>query len=237
MGNMAHMAHVALAARRFPSTVTKNHRGTAKGFRVAFIRPMLAIEGKPPTGAGWAFEFKWDGYRAIAEVDGGQLRLFSRAGNNITAYYPEIAILTELAGGHQIVLDGELVALDADGTPRLARIQRRHQAIPRQDLLAAFPVSYYAFDVLVLDGEQAYRQPYQSRRETLEGLGFAATRSPVRVPPSTTDTDGAIMLTVARTYGLEGIVAKRIRSTYQPGRRSPDWVKTKCATLSASAGN
>lgn len=199
---------------------------------MAFLAPMLATRGEPPTGPGWAFEFKWDGFRAIAEVAGGQLRLYSRDGNEITGTYPEVGVLTELLGDRPVILDGELVALDDQGTPQLARIQRRHQATPRPALLATFPVSYYVFDVLDLDGKPVRRQPYDTRRELLRQLGLKDPRNRVKVPPSFTApaVDGLMLLDVARVHGLEGIVAKRRDSRYVPGKRSPAWIKTKVAT-------
>jgi len=198
---------------------------------MAFIAPMLATEGKPPIGQDWAFEFKWDGYRAIAEVAGGQLRLYSWPGNNITSSYPEIGGLPTLIGDHSAIFDGELVALDDQGTPQLARIQRRHNATPRTALLRAFPVSYYVFDVLELDGEPLLRERYQRRRELLRELGLADESKRVVVTPSfTAPVDGATLLTVARVHGLEGVVSKRLGSIYKPGRRSPAWIKTKVAT-------
>jgi bifunctional non-homologous end joining protein LigD len=186
---------------------------------------MLASAGDPPAGAGWAFEFKWDGVRAVTAVAGGRVRAQSRLGNEITAAYPELTGLTELLDGRPVLLDGEVVALDDAGRPDFGTLQHRmHVRTPDPDLVARIPVSYVVFDLLHLDGVALLREPYDRRRELLEGLGLAGPR--VRVPPAAPGVSGAQLLDVARAHGLEGVVGKRRTSRYEPGRRSPSWVKT-----------
>jgi bifunctional non-homologous end joining protein LigD len=186
---------------------------------------MLATAGAPPSGPGWAFEFKWDGVRAVAGVAGDRLRAHSRRGNEVTAGYPELRGLGELLDGRPALLDGELVALDAAGRPDFGLLQHRmHVRTPSAELVARIPVSYLVFDVLHLDGERLLAQPYERRRELLDGLRLDGPR--VRVPPAALDVDGARMLDVARAHGLEGIVGKRRTARYEPGRRSAAWVKT-----------
>lgn len=189
------------------------------------VAPMLAIAGDPPAGTGWAVEFKWDGVRAVTAVAGDRLRVRSRLGNEITAGYPELAGLGELLGGRPALLDGELVTLDAAGRPDFGLLQHRmHVRTPPAPMVARIPVSYLVFDLLVLDGEPLLAQPYDRRRELLDGLGLQGPH--VRVPPSTPDVPAAQLLQVARAHGLEGVVAKRRTARYEPGRRSPAWVKT-----------
>jgi bifunctional non-homologous end joining protein LigD len=189
------------------------------------VRPMLASAGRTPTTAGWAFEFMWDGVRAIVAVGGGRLRLTSRNGKDVTAGYPEIAV-TGLGGGRSLLLDGELVALNRQGRPDFRLLQHRmHIRVPDPALLARVPVSLYVFDLLEVDGRQLLQEPYDLRRERLLELGL--DRVPrVGVPPAFTDVAGERLLGVARAHGLAGVVAKRRTSRYDPGRRSPYWVKT-----------
>jgi len=187
--------------------------------------PMLATLGQLPRGAGWAFEMKWDGQRAIATVDDGGSRLFSRNGNDITATFPELAgPVSDALGGREAILDGEIVALDASGRPSFSRLQRRmHVLSPTTELRNEVPVTYYVFDVLSLDGKSTTGLPYLRRRAELADLALSRPR--LQVPPYWTDVDGEEMLDRARRHHLEGAVAKRVDSTYQPGRRSPAWIK------------
>lgn len=187
--------------------------------------PMLATLGQLPEGEGWAWEMKWDGQRAIAQVEPGSSRLFSRNGNDITATFPELADpLVDVLDGREAILDGEIVALDSKGRPSFGRLQRRmHVLRPTTALRADVPVTFYLFDLLALDGHSTTSLPYTERRANLDTLGFSGPR--VQVPPYWTDVDGDRMLGLAREHRLEGVVAKRIDSTYRPGRRSPTWIK------------
>ncbi|MGN0040518.1 non-homologous end-joining DNA ligase [Rhodococcus sp. (in: high G+C Gram-positive bacteria)] len=187
--------------------------------------PMLATLGRLPEGAGWAWEIKWDGQRAIAQVKAGSVRMFSRNGNDITATFPEVTDpLVDVLDGREAILDGEIVALDAHGRPSFGRLQRRmHVLRPTASLRSGTPVTFYLFDVLALDGRSTTGLPYVERRARLESLGFSGPR--VQVPPFWTDVDGDRVLEVAHEHHLEGVVAKRVDSTYRPGRRSPTWIK------------
>ena len=189
------------------------------------VSPMLASPGTPPAGPGWAFEFKWDGVRAITGVAGQRLRVTSRRGNEVTAAYPELADLAELAAGRRVLLDGEIVALDGSGRPDFGTLQHRmHVHAPTPELLERIPVSYIVFDLLHLDGTSLLGEPYDRRRELLAGLELVGSR--VRVPQASVGIDGAQLLEVARAHGLEGVVGKRRTARYEPGRRSPAWIKT-----------
>jgi bifunctional non-homologous end joining protein LigD len=189
------------------------------------IRPMLATAGELPTEPGWAYEFKWDGVRAVGYVGHGRLRLLTRNDLEVACSYPELEALTSLLGDRTAVLDGEIVALDAAGRPSFGRLQARmHVRRPDELLLRRVPVAYYVFDVLYVDGRSLVGEPFGARRESLEGLGLTG-RVEVRVPPCFTEVDGPSVLEVAADYGLEGVVAKRLTSRYEPGRRSRSWVK------------
>jgi bifunctional non-homologous end joining protein LigD len=185
--------------------------------------PMLAAAGVLPAGPGWAFEFKYDGVRAITTVRDGTVWAHSRNLNDVTASYPEVRELARLLGGRDAVLDGEIVALEAD-RPSFAQLQQRmHVATPSAALISAVPVLYYVFDLLSLDGEDLTPQPYATRRELLTGLDLRGEH--VRVPPRFSGVDGRTVLQAAEIAGLEGVVAKRLTSPYRPGKRSADWTK------------
>jgi len=188
------------------------------------LRPMLATPGRLPTGADWAYEFKWDGVRAIAQVKGGATRLWARSGVEITVAYPELAALGQ--GLPDVLLDGEVVVFDQAGRPSFTALaERMHVRAPARAarLAASLPVTYMIFDLLRLDGTDLTGRPYAQRRAALEALEIAGARW--LVPPSY--ADGGDTTAAAEENALEGVVAKRSDSTYRPGIRSPDWVKVK----------
>ncbi|WP_283135605.1 non-homologous end-joining DNA ligase [Rhizohabitans arisaemae] len=189
------------------------------------IRPMLAVAADLPADeALWAAEFKWDGVRAPAYLRGGTVRLMSRGDRDITEGYPELAALSTLTG-REAVLDGEIVAFDDEGRPDFAALQHRmHVRAPSRRLIARFPVAYYAFDLLHLDGVSTLRMPYTDRRHALEALDPGDPL--LRLPPSFPGAARAV-LHAARSRRLEGVVCKRLDSPYLPGRRSGLWRKTK----------
>jgi bifunctional non-homologous end joining protein LigD len=171
------------------------------------VAPMLATLGSPPAaGAGFAFELKWDGARTIAVARGGELQLFSRNQRPIARSYPErVADLPALVRGRDIMLDGEIVALEPTGRPRFGLLQERlHVHAPPASLVARVPVIFYVFDILALDGEPTISLSYLRRRALLNTLGLASEH--VRVPPHWEDVAGDAMLDVAREHGLEGIL-------------------------------
>ena len=192
------------------------------------IEPMLARTGElPPDDGRWAYEIKWDGVRAIGYVDGGRLRLASRNGRDITPRYPELRELGRALAGRQAVLDGEVVAFDAEGRPSFQRLQSRmhltsEHAVRR--LSQSEPVAYIIFDLLWLDGHSLMALPYAERRERLLALGL---NGPTWQTPASHIGDGAALLAAARARGLEGIVGKRLDCPYAAGRRSTGWVKVK----------
>ncbi len=192
------------------------------------VLPMLARAGGLPRDEGnWSFEVKWDGIRAIGYLQPGRIRLESRNLRDITAGYPELrGILLDL-GMREAVLDGELVAFDEDGRPSFARLQRRmHVTAPAavRRLAASTPVVYAIFDLLYLDGHPLLELPYGVRRRRLEEL---ALEGPAWRVPAVHVGEGSRLLAATVQQGLEGIVAKRLDSTYDPGRRSGVWIKVK----------
>lgn len=201
------------------------------------VEPMLASPGTLPTNDDdWSYEFKWDGVRALARVEGGRLRLHARKGNDITVTYPELRPLGEELGSTQVWLDGEIVALE-DGRPSFHALQHRmHVQNDRQarSLANSMPVTYLIFDVLHLDGRSCVDLPYAERHELLAGLELNGPHW--HVSPSF-DGDGAAVVETAREQRLEGVIAKRRSSRYYPGRRTADWLKiTEVLTLEVLIG-
>lgn len=192
------------------------------------VAPMLAAAGAlPKSDDGWSYELKWDGIRAVAHVDGGQIRLVSRNGKDLTGSFPELHALGEALGPHQVVLDGEIVSLDDDGRPSFQRLQPRihasneARARRRAELQ---PVSYILFDLMHADGRSLLDEPYSTRRRLLEEMGLDGPNWSVSPRFSGPGRD---VLTASKELGLEGIIAKKDHSPYLPGRRSSAWTKVK----------
>ncbi|WP_163571509.1 non-homologous end-joining DNA ligase [Fodinicola feengrottensis] len=184
---------------------------------------MLASPGDLPVGPEWAYEVKWDGIRAIASAAGGRLRLHSRSDKDVTAIYPELAGLAEMFP--EGTLDGEIVAFDK-GRPSFPALQDRMNVDdPRRvaRLVELTPVTLVIFDLLRLDRLDLTPLPYADRRETLEQLDLNGPRW-ITAPAF---DDGAATLAASRELGLEGVLAKRLRSPYVPAARSRDWIKVK----------
>ncbi|MGH3937991.1 MAG: histidine kinase [Pseudonocardiaceae bacterium] len=184
---------------------------------------MLATAGPVPDEPGWAFEFGWDGVRSLADVGPDHMHLFGGR-KRTTSSYPELDVLPALAK-RRVLLDGKIVALDACGRPSLPRLlHRMNLKRPSATLLRQVPVAYYVFDLLRLDNRCTLQLPYQRRRELLAELDL--TGGPIVLTPYFLDTDGQAMLDTAAQYSLHCVVAKRLDSTYQPGRRTRCWVQT-----------
>jgi bifunctional non-homologous end joining protein LigD len=192
------------------------------------IVPMMAKLGKLPRDDDkWAYEIKWDGVRAILYGEGGRVRLTSRNLRDVTSQYLELRSLGRALGSREAVLDGEIVAFDEDDRPNFGLLQHRmhvgSESTVRR-LMKSIPVVYMIFDVLYLDDRSTMERPYQERRELLEGLGLSGSHW--RTPAHHVG-DGAAMVEASREQGLEGVVAKRLDSRYEPGRRSSAWIKVK----------
>jgi bifunctional non-homologous end joining protein LigD len=180
------------------------------------LAPMLATHGSvAKLKAGqWAFEGKWDGYRLLVDADHGALELRSRSGRDVTHEYPQLQALAADLADHHVILDGEAVALDEAGVPNFGLMQNRARSTR---------VEFWAFDVLSLDGRSLLRAKYSDRRRILETLADAGGL----IVPDRLDGDGPDALEMARERRWEGVVAKKLDSTYQPGRRSSSWIKDK----------
>src|SRR3954469_782122 len=192
------------------------------------IVPMMARAGAlPPDTERWAHEIKWDGVRAIAHSEPGRLHFQSRNLHDITPRYPELSKLNRALSHHRAILDGEIVALDAEGRPSFGALQRRmhlasESAVRR--LAKDAPVTYMIFDLLWLDGHSLMGLPYEERRARLADLELSGPRWRVS---DYVAGNGPAMARATAEQGLEGIVAKRLDAPYEPGRRSPCWVKVK----------
>jgi bifunctional non-homologous end joining protein LigD len=195
----------------------------------ASLAPMLAVPGSPPSRRldEWAVEMKWDGVRALAFIEDGRIRLVSRTGKDISRTYPEISVPPSPGGPAQLLLDGEIVAF-TDGRPDFEALQPRmhvSSADAALRLASTIPVTYLAFDLLHLEGGPLLSLPYATRREALKtimgnGPGFL-------IPPDFPGPDLDAVREASVATGLEGVVAKRLDSVYEPGLRTGNWLKVK----------
>jgi bifunctional non-homologous end joining protein LigD len=194
------------------------------------VQPMFATPGHPRDSdlASWAIEMKWDGVRALAFCENGRTRLVSRTGKDISRTYPELAGLAHATGRKQVLLDGEIVAFGANGQPDFETLQPRmhvSSAAAAERLAARTPVTFLVFDVLQLDGRSLLGLPYSERREILTPL---IPNGPSWLsPPQFSGTDLDAVLAASVSNGLEGVVAKRLDSPYEPGARTGSWLKIK----------
>jgi bifunctional non-homologous end joining protein LigD len=189
------------------------------------LRPMLAKRGKlPEDDEKFGFEIAWGGRRVLIYGEGGRVDVQDADGNDVGDRYPELARLGRALGSREAVLDGELVALDKNEQPipgeppdrsdvqsdsALRRVARDH------------PVAVMLFDVLYCEGRMTTGLPYTERRERLEGLKLAG---PNWQTPAYHAGDGAALLDAARAQKLPGVIAKRLDSRYEVGKRSPHWI-------------
>jgi bifunctional non-homologous end joining protein LigD len=191
------------------------------------IHPMLAESIEEPfDGKDWLFEIKWDGYRAVTFIENGKARLVSRNQNDLTPRYPELRELPKSLKAKTAILDGEVVALDADGRSSFSLMQQRtgfrpgtKRATPNRDV----PVLYYAFDLIYLDGYDWRRVPLEARKQKLASI--VETGDSLRYSDHYPE-QGKALFNIAKDNGLEGILAKRRNSCYEE-RRSRDWLKIK----------
>ena len=183
--------------------------------RPAEYAPMLAtLASELPTGRGWLFEVKWDGYRTLATVRTSEVELTSRRGNSLTERFEVIAkALPGALRTPHCVLDGEVCALDERGRTSFSAMQQ-----------GGGPLVFYVFDVVEIDGRPLVDLTFRERRARLEDV-LVPGHPVVRL--SETFDDGEALLAAAREQELEGVVAKRADSPYQPGKRTRDWLKVK----------
>jgi len=192
------------------------------------IRPMLAtLTDKPFDSDDWLYEIKWDGYRAVAFLDGKSMRLVSRNQNDFTAAYPELRDLPSLVKARTAILDGEIVALDDGGRSSFSLMQQRTGVAEggrrirqtRDDI----PIAYYVFDLLYLDGYDLMQADLEQRKRLLQSV--LTTGELVRYSDHYIGR-GTALLDAAAQRGLEGIVAKHATSCYEQ-KRSREWLKIK----------
>ncbi|WP_327118196.1 non-homologous end-joining DNA ligase [Streptomyces sp. NBC_01341] len=196
------------------------------------IAPMLATPGRLPSAASddrWAYEVKQDGQRAMAYAEGdGTLRLLARSGADITPAYPDLAALGAALGGVPAVLDGEIVALDSQGRGDFERLQSRMglSGSPQKAarMAESVPAHLVLFDVVFLDGTSLTARPYAERRAALEALRLDG---PHWSTPAAVVGHGESALAMTRKAGLEGVIAKRLTSVYEPGVRARTWIKIR----------
>jgi bifunctional non-homologous end joining protein LigD len=192
------------------------------------FQPMLAEGGGQPfDDPTWRFEPKLDGIRALAEMDTGGTVFRTRRGRDVSFQYPDIHMIHELVDQVNAVLDGEIVAVNADGKDSFEVLQQRMNLQNEREIKRVakqIPVSFVVFDLLWLDGRDTTELALDERRELLELIVEQDHRLQLM---SYVDGEGAAFVETARSFGLEGVVAKRKGSRYASGRRTPDWRKIK----------
>ncbi len=199
--------------------IRKREEGTAPGGSQRRYAPMLATlaeTNEMPRGDGWEYEIKWDGYRIVARVAGGEAQLRTRKDQDYTQRFDKVAReLVKALKTPDCVVDGEVCALDENGRPSFSAMQQAK---------AGTPIVYYVFDLLEVDGEPVIDLPLSERRARLRKLLDGRNRT---VLFSESFDDGKALLRAAEEQHLEGIMGKRLESRYLPGKRSPEWLKYK----------
>lgn len=189
---------------------------------------MLAVLSKMPENEDdYGFEFKWDGIRAVCFWNGSRLRFESRNLIDITGRYPEFDGMKKNLGRRNVILDGEIIAIDSESRPSFSLLQRRMGIADRRlqlALMKSVPASYVVFDVLYLKDRSVTSLPYSERRKLLESL---AIEGPSWKITPFQHGKGSEMLKVAEKHSMEGLIAKKIDSIYEVGRRSDHWKKIK----------
>lgn len=192
------------------------------------IKPMLFYAGTslPADENSWAFEVKFDGYRAILYCDSNGVSIQSRQMKSMTLFYPELQALAAATRGGRLVLDGEIVAYDETGRQCFEKMQERAGRTGRPGKrMSRVPIAYQIFDVLELEGQDLCGRPYRERRQVLESLDLHGRHW--STPANHVGGGATALLEASLGAGLEGLVAKRLDSTYQPGERTRDWLKFK----------
>jgi DNA ligase D-like protein (predicted ligase) len=183
------------------------------------LEPMLALLGESlPVGPEWSYEVKWDGYRALVEKRSSDIRVWSRRGADLTRTYPGVVAAAQTIPARDVILDGEIVALDSAGRPSFQALQHRSAAV-------GTIVTYYAFDLLERDRRSLCDLPLvERRRELVKAVGGSAVLLSEPLPGTPKEIAAAI-----RRFGLEGVIAKRLDSRYEAGQQSGAWTKVKFA--------
>jgi bifunctional non-homologous end joining protein LigD len=192
------------------------------------LHPMVVTTGKLPAHDDeFGFEIAWGGRRVLIYGEGGRIEIENADGDNVTSRYPELSRLGRALGSHEVVLDAELVALDANERPVPGaapdRIDLETDSAVRR-AARDHPVAVMLFDVLYYDGHSTTELPYTERRERLESLKLSGANWQT---PAYHAGDGKALLDAARAQRLPGVVAKRLDSAYVQGKRSKDWILVK----------
>ncbi|MCA1834239.1 MAG: non-homologous end-joining DNA ligase [Actinomycetota bacterium] len=190
------------------------------------VEPMMATGGAQPFDSkDWVFEVKWDGVRTLALIDHDKVKLLSRRVRDVTAQYPELEKIASQLSGFNGLLDGEIVSLDDRGRPSFERLQQRSATSkPGQALVQSHPIEYVVFDLLWLDGESLMSKPLEERFGIMQRVVVPGqhVQLATRIPQK-----GKRFFEEAKKLGLEGVIAKRLGSTYTPGKRTKEWLKIK----------
>jgi bifunctional non-homologous end joining protein LigD len=193
-----------------------------------FVEPMTAtLADRPFSDPDWLFELKWDGYRVQAHVRDGRVALYTRRGLDAAEYFPELAGPPNWIDAREAILDGEVVALNAEGEPDFGLLQGRQRVTGRQrkgETVAPSALAYQVFDLLYLDGRSLLGEPLESRKRLLRSI--LRDTATIRYA-SHVEGDGEAFYDAVAVRGLEGVMAKLRRSRYESGRRSPAWLKIK----------
>jgi bifunctional non-homologous end joining protein LigD len=196
--------------------IRKREDAAAPAARTEYAPMLASLADEVPNGEGWLFEVKWDGYRAVAYVRGGEATLVSRNGNDLTGRFPSVArAVAQAVKTPECVLDGEVGALDEDGRMTFSAMQQGKSGTS---------YVYVVFDVLEIDGRPVVDLPLTERRKRLEALLDRRSRT---VQLSEAFEDGQALFDAAQEQRFEGIIGKRADSRYQPGKRNRDWLKIK----------
>ncbi len=179
---------------------------------------MAKLVARQPEG-DWKYEIKFDGFRSMVRKQAGQTAIYSRTRQDLTSKFPEIASALQSLKARQALLDGELVALDAEGRSSFQLLQAFEQGAERP------PLYYYAFDLLELDGQSLLSCPLEERKARLKKI-LPRPGGPVRYSPLL-GSDAGALLKLTQRLRLEGLIGKRAGSVYEPGRRSGNWIKLK----------
>jgi bifunctional non-homologous end joining protein LigD len=201
-----------------PSELKQNTALDKKAATPVFVPVMKAtVTAKLPEGPEWIYEVKWDGYRVEAIKNGRTVRLLSLKGKNLNADFPQVVAAVREIKADTATLDGEVVAVNAEGRPSFQVLQNR------KSLGRGWHIVYYAFDLLNFEGEDLTRVPLQQRKQKLKAaLGGSDVRCSDELPG-----DPDAIVSVIKKAGLEGIVAKRLDSEYRTGARVTSWLKLK----------
>jgi bifunctional non-homologous end joining protein LigD len=190
-----------------------------------YIEPMAAtLASKPFRDPDWLFEIKWDGYRVEAVVRDDKVRIWTRRGNDAETYFGPLLAPPTWIDARQAIVDGEVVALDDDGVPDFGLLQERISAVRSGHGKGRSGLVYQAFDLLYLDGRSLLKVPLEDRKRLLRSV---LREHPRVVYASHIETEGITFYDLAATRHLEGVIAKHRRSRYEPGRRTPTWLKLK----------